>query len=97
MAVTKKERLTKDEANRILKLLGHQPLPKRVTTATVKAELKRQAKKLPLEKRQSVLDLIWKKLTFVQVAEQAGVTLEEAHGVLLLNTYTVTMVRRDSL
>jgi hypothetical protein len=94
----KKKKMTFAEADKLFQKLGLPPLlPKRITLATVRAELKRKARVLPLAQRQLVLDLFRKGLTLREVAEQARVTVEEAQGVLELNIYTVKMLRTESL
>lgn len=65
--------------------------------ATIKAELKRMAKLLPKEKRQQILDMLRTPMSFSEIAEHVQVSAREVHGVLILNTYTIEMIRRESL
>ncbi len=71
--------------------------PKRVTMATIKAWLRRQAKGLPQETRQKILDLMWEGVAVEEITGQTGASADQVRGVYELNIKTVKILRKESL
>ena len=92
----KQKKMTLAEENKLLKKAGLPPR-KRITIATIKAELKKKAKELPKEQRQRILDKLWDRLPFAAIAQEEGVDTRTVCGVMELNTYTVERIRRETL
>jgi len=61
---------------------------------TWRSECKKAAQALPLETRQRFLDLMWAGNTIGQACEQCGIDQDAAVGIIDLNTYTTTSLRR---
>lgn len=91
----KQKKMTLAEENRLRKKAGLPPR-KRITIATIKAELKKKAKALPKEQRQRILDKLWDCLPFGAIAQEEGVDTQTVCGVMELNTYTVKRMHRET-
>jgi len=93
----KSRKMTLAEENEIRKDLGLEPRKRRLTMATLKAEWKRNAKALPKEQRQRILDMIWSGISFGKIAEQEGIDTPTVAGVFELNTIYLPRLRTETL
>ncbi len=62
-----------------------------------KTRCKLAATKLPREKRQEFLDYMWQGMTIGEAKEKAGVTFEEANGIIMLNMKSALILNRESV
>ena len=62
-----------------------------------KTQCKRAALRLPKMKRQEFLDYMWQGMTLGEAKEKAGISFEEANGVMLLNMRKTTVLNRESV
>ncbi len=92
----KQKRMTLAEDNKLRKKMGLPPV-KRITVATIKAEWKKKAKALPKEQRQRVLDMLWEKMTYQDVAESNQIDFETVMGVVELNTEYIPILRKETV
>lgn len=97
MTTKKSRKMTLTEENKLCKELGLEPRKRRVTLATLKAEWKRLAKALPKEQRQRILDLIWSRYSFGEIAERESIDTVTVAGVHELNTEYIPILRKESL
>jgi len=80
-----KNAITRDE---VYRALGIDPP---VTKAQIRAAIKAKGKTLPRETRQTVLDLWWEGKTVGEIREALDISVDEFHGVILLNIKKVTI------
>ena len=55
------------------------------------------ARKLPKEKRQEFLDYMWSGMTLGEAREKAGITFEEATGIMMINMRERILLNRESV
>jgi len=84
------------EENKIRKKMGLPPR-KRITRATIRAEWKKQAKALPHELRQDILNMLRAGSTYGDIVELTSVDLETVLGVEDLNTAYIPYLRKETL
>jgi DNA-directed RNA polymerase specialized sigma24 family protein len=60
-------------------------------------DIKKKAKALSKEKRQEILDLMWKGFTIGEAAKVTGVDRETVCGVLHINMQKRTLLNRESI
>lgn len=67
------------------------------TKAQIRAAIKAKGKTVPRETRQRVLDLAREDKTLKEIAQALGLSVDEAYGVILLNTRRVTILNRETV
>ena len=58
---------------------------------------KRAALNLPIEKRQEFLDYLWEGMSVGDAREKAGLSFDQASGVVMLNMKKVSFLNRESI
>lgn len=61
---------------------------------SLKGKRKAAARKVPLEKRRQFVELLWRKMTVSAAANACGLTVDEAMGIISLNTLPVPRLRK---
>ncbi len=62
-----------------------------------KIKCKRDALKLGKMKRQEFLDYIWEGMSVGEARKKAGISFDEANGILILNMRKTTLLNRESV
>jgi len=96
MTTKKSRKMTQAEQNKLRKKMGLPPI-KRITRATIRAKWKAQAKALPHELRQDILNMLRAGSTYGDIVELTLVDLETVLGVEELNTAYIPYLRKESL
>jgi len=96
MTTKKSRKMTQAEQNKLRKKMGLPPI-KRITRATIRAEWKAQAKALPRELKQDILNMLRAGSTYGDIVELTSVDLETVLGVEELNTAYIPYLRKESL
>lgn len=89
-------KMTLAEENKLRKKIGLPPT-KRITRATIRAKWKNQAKALPHELRQDILNMLRAGSTYGDIVELTSVDLDTVLGVEELNTAYIPYLRKETL